>query len=114
MMLCARIIFCAFTRRPLVWDRAGISIARPYTFMCKPQADLPLSLAGVIAGLDDATHQPIVYPIGSPVDIWAATSRARNSSWANARPREESFAPIREQTKGIRLLCLFPNPSSSL
>ena len=30
--------------------------------------------------LDDATHQPIVYPSGTPVDIWAGTSKARNSS----------------------------------
>ena len=35
--------------------------------------------------LDDATHAPVVYPIGSPVDIWGAISRVLNSRLGNAK-----------------------------
>jgi hypothetical protein len=34
--------------------------------------------------LDDATHQPIIYPSGTPVDVWAATSKAQSSSSVNS------------------------------
>jgi hypothetical protein len=30
--------------------------------------------------LDDATYEPVVYPIGSPVDVWLATFKVRSSS----------------------------------
>ena len=32
---------------------------------------------------DDTAHQPVVYPIGHPVDIWEAISRAPSSSSAS-------------------------------
>src|SRR4030095_2104449 len=110
MTSCARITSCGSTKRPLVWDRAGIPIVRPYTFTCTPPADLRWSSAGAtaVSTMPHISQSSIQW--AAPSISGAATSRARNSSWANARPREESFAPIPGTDREHKTVMPVPKP----